>query len=252
MESYLLMMLGRHADAEATAQRWVAREPESRSALGALLLAQAARDQLDAAKATMAKLQEIAGASIRKQVEAGAGVDDATVDDLDETADLLRDVVSASQGNDEEIKKVTLSDASRDAVSEMSRALRSQAMRAAFGITAEATGKASGLAVGLFDGEQFAEAESVAAATKVLAVRMNAEGIGPDAHLLVRFYEGGFENAALRYVSTWQDAGSGEVVIAVPIDIGEAYVLNPGEYEIEVYIDGVMQGDRAPFTVAAE
>jgi hypothetical protein len=125
-------------------------------------------------------------------------------------------------------------------------------MRAAFGITAEATGKASGLAVGLFDGEQFAEAESVAAATKVLAVRMNAEGIGPDAHLLVRFYEGGFENAALRYVSTWQDAGSGEVVIAVPIDIGEAYVLNPGEYEIEVYIDGVMQGDRAPFTVAAE
>jgi hypothetical protein len=78
---------------------------------------------------------------------------------------------------------------------------------------------------------------------------MTASGIAADTHILVRVYQNGVENEALRYVTQWDGEATGTVALPVPIDIGEAYVLNAGVYELELYVNGVLQGDRVGFEV---
>jgi tetratricopeptide (TPR) repeat protein len=251
MESYLLMVLGRHADAEASAQRWVAREPESRDALGALLVAQAARDQLDAASATAKKLQESSAAAIAKQRADGAGVDDMIINELDVTADLLNDVLLASQGEEGiEITNVKLSDATAAGVRDIKHALVSQAMSAAFDTDGTSKGTVSAIEFGtLGENGEFVAAKAIDQNEKAVALQLTTDGIAVGTHILVRFYEDGFENQALRYVGEWDGEPTGTTMLVVPADLGEGYVLTPGAYQIELYVNGVLQLDRVPFEV---
>lgn len=251
MESYLLMTLGKHAEAEASAKRWVEREPENRDALGALLAAQAARDQLDAARATAQKMQDLAGKAIARQRETGAGVDDTIINELDVAAGSLHDILLAAQGDDSvEVTGVKLSEATTSGLRELERGLRTQAMSAAFELDGQPKGTATALAFGLFDdADNFIAADAVDNDTKIVALQMTASGIAANTHILVRVYQNGVENEALRYVTQWDGEATGTVALPVPIDIGEAYVLNAGVYELELYVNGVLQGDRVGFEV---
>jgi hypothetical protein len=53
----------------------------------------------------------------------------------------------------------------------------------------------------------------------------------------------------LRYISEWDQASDGVATIDVPIDLGPSYVLPEGNYAVEVYIDGTLQGARMEFVV---
>lgn len=251
MESYLLLTVGRVADAEVSAQKWVEREPENRDALGALLAAQIAHDQLEPAQATLKKLQGSATEAIRKQTETGSGVDDATIGELEMAADTLHSVVLSSQGDESvEIKNVKLSEGTVAAARDMVRALRSQAMRAAFALTSEPVGAMSEIVVGTLDeSEAFAAMDKIASTVQSIALQMKTDSVPADAHILVRIYQDGFENQALRYVTKWDGEPTGMKVLSVPIDIGAAYVLQTGMYEVEMYVNGVMQGERVRFEV---
>ncbi|MCX6019603.1 MAG: hypothetical protein NTZ50_14095 [Chloroflexi bacterium] len=202
MESYLLLTVGRVADAEVSAQKWVEREPENRDALGALLAAQIAHDQLEPAQESV------------------------------------------------EIKNVKLSEGTVAAARDMVRALRSQAMRAAFALTSEPVGAMSEIVVGTLDeSEAFAAMDKIASTVQSIALQMKTDSVPADAHILVRIYQDGFENQALRYVTKWDGEPTGMKVLSVPIDIGAAYVLQTGMYEVEMYVNGVMQGERVRFEV---
>jgi hypothetical protein len=80
-------------------------------------------------------------------------------------------------------------------------------------------------------------------------LQLNAQQIATGAHVLVRFYVDGSEDASLRYVGEWSGAADGPTTLAVPIDLGPAYVLPAGNYAVELYIDGTVQGGLIPFQV---
>ncbi|MFN5059971.1 MAG: hypothetical protein ACK5GU_08645, partial [Chloroflexota bacterium] len=82
-----------------------------------------------------------------------------------------------------------------------------------------------------------------------LTIQAEATQVPAGTHLLVKFFVDGYEDESLRFVSEWDNASDGAVQFDVPIDLGPSYVLAEGEYAIEVYLDGVLQGGRIDFIV---
>jgi hypothetical protein len=82
-----------------------------------------------------------------------------------------------------------------------------------------------------------------------LTIEATATAVPQGAHVLVKFFSEGYEDESLRYISEWDQASDGVATIDVPIDLGPSYVLPEGNYAVEVYIDGTLQGARMEFVV---
>jgi hypothetical protein len=164
------------------------------------------------------------------------------INELDVTADLLNDVLFASQGEEGiEITNVKLSDATAAGVRDIKHALVSQAMSAAFDTDGTSKGTVSAIEFGtLGENDEFVPAEAIDQNEKAVALQLTTDGIAAGTHVLVRFYEDGFENQALRYVGEWDGEPTGTTMLVVPADLGEGYVLTPGAYQIELYVNGVL------------
>ncbi len=253
IEGYIMMLQADFSAAETATNGWLSREPRSIAALGQQVAVQFARDNGSTATTTQATLLN----EMRTQVAAIRAKGDEPDDQLwvimNETADIIDDVVLAGQQADtSSFAALTLSPATITQATSAVQEIRSGAITLEYDIKATSS-KATDIQIGVTDDQDvFAPQDSFAAidlATIPMVVQLNAQQIAPNAHVLVRFYVDGIEDESLRYVSVWSGDSDGITTLAVPIDLGPAYVLPAGDYAAELYIDGTIQGSRMLFKV---
>jgi hypothetical protein len=129
--------------------------------------------------------------------------------------------------------------------------VRSLATTLAFQLTPSA-GTLQELVLGTNDGDAFAASDTfdnMSFDGIPLTIEATATAVPQGAHVLVKFFSEGYEDESLRYISEWDQASDGVATIDVPIDLGPSYVLPEGNYAVEVYIDGTLQGARMEFVV---
>lgn len=253
IEGYIMMLQGDFAAAETATKGWLARESTSIAALGQQVAVQFGRDNPAAATQSQATLIT----EMRNQVAAIRAKGDEPDDQLwvimDENAGVIADVGLAGQPDAEsDFGSLKLSPDTTTQVTSAVQSLRSLAITLEYDIKTTGS-KATDIQLGFTDDQELFTPQDTFAAEDVafspLVVQLNAQAVVPAAHVLVRFYVDGSEDESLRYVSTWDGASDGIATIAVPIDLGPAYVLPAGNYEAELYLDGVIQGTRLPFVV---
>jgi len=253
IEGYIMMLQADFSAAETATNGWLSREPRSIAALGQQVAVQFARDNGSAAMTTQATLLN----EMRTQVAAIRAKGDEPDDQLwvimNETADIIDDVVLAGQQPDmSSFAALTLSPETITQATSAVQEIRSGAITLEYDIKST-SGKATDIQMGVTDDQDvFAPQDSFPAidlATIPMVVQLNAQQIAPNAHVLVRFYVDGIEDESLRYVSAWSGESDGITTLAVPIDLGPSYVLPAGDYAAELYIDGAIQGSRMLFKV---
>jgi hypothetical protein len=253
IEGYIMMLQADFSAAETATNGWLSREPRSIAALGQQVAVQFARDNGSAAMTTQATLLN----EMRTQVAAIRAKGDEPDDQLwvimNETADIIDDVVLAGQQPDmSSFAALTLSPETITQATSAVQEIRSSAITLEYDIKST-SGKATDIQMGVTDDQDvFAPQDSFPAidlATIPMVVQLNAQQIAPNAHVLVRFYVDGIEDESLRYVSAWSGESDGITTLAVPIDLGPSYVLPAGDYAAELYIDGAIQGSRMLFKV---
>lgn len=256
IEGYIMMLQGDFAGAEAATNGWLTREPHSIAALGQQLAVAYARDNGAAATTIQAALIN----EMRTQVAAIRAKGDEPEDQqwvtMNENADVVNDVVlAAKQDATSSFGVLTLAPPTIAQAESAVQALRSAAITLEYDIK-PSSGTATDIQVGVTDDQDVFTAQdtfpAADLATNPLTLQLNAQKIATGAHVLVRFYVDGNEDASLRYVSEWSGAADGLTTLAVPIDLGPAYVLPAGNYAVELYIDGVTQGKLIPFTVTEQ
>ena len=253
IEGYMMMLQGDFVAAEAATNAWLTREPHSIAALGQQVAIAYARDNVTAATTSQTTLID----EMRTQVATIRAKGDEPEDQLwitmNETADIVNDVVLASQQDDaSSFAALTLAPATTAQAASAVQALRSVAITLEYNLK-PASGKATDIQIGVTDDQDTFTPQAVFPANDLalnpLVLQLNAQQVTSGAHILVRFYVDGNEDESLRYVSEWSGAADGITTLAVPIDLGPAYVLPAGNYAAELYIDGVVQGALVPFQV---
>ena len=172
---------------------------------------------------------------------------------MNDMTDVIEDVILAGQNNpDSSFPAVKISPETISLAQDAIHQLRSTAITLEYNIK-PSTAQATDIEIGAIDANNAFTANNTFRADDLaqnpLVLHMNAQNIATNAHVLVRFYLDGNEDASLRYVGVWSGANDGATTVAIPIDIGPTYVLPAGDYEAELYIDGVIQGDLIPFKV---
>jgi tetratricopeptide (TPR) repeat protein len=253
IEGYIMMLQGDFGAAETATNAWLTREPRSIAAFGQQVAVAFARDNAAAATTSQTALIN----EMNSQVAAIRAKGDEPEDQLwvimNENADVVNDVVLATQQADmSSFGALTLAPATVTQAESAVQAIRSAAITLEYDLK-PTSGKATDIQVGVTDDQEVFTAQDTFPADNLaispLMLQLNAQQITPGAHVLVRFYFEGSEDESLRYVSEWSEATDGLTTLAVPIDLGPAYVLPAGNYAVELYIDGVVQGGLVPFQV---
>jgi tetratricopeptide (TPR) repeat protein len=253
IEGYIMMLQGDFGAAETATNAWLTREPRSIAAFGQQVAVAFARDNAAAATTSQTALIN----EMNSQVAAIRAKGDEPEDQLwvimNENADVVNDVVLATQQADmSSFGALTLAPATVTQAESAVQAIRSAAITLEYDLK-PTSGKATDIQVGVTDDQEVFTAQDTFPADNLaispLMLQLNAQQITPGAHVLVRFYVEGSEDESLRYVSEWSEATDGLTTLAVPIDLGPAYVLPAGNYAVELYIDGVVQGGLVPFQV---
>lgn len=253
IEGYIMMLQGDFVAAETATNGWLSREPHSIAALGQQVAIKLARDNSTAATTIQATLIN----EMRTQVDAlrakGDEPDDQLWVTMNETADIVDDVMLAGQQDEaSSFAALPLSPATITQADSAVQELRSVAITLEYNLKTT-NSKATDIQIGTTDDQDVFTPQdafpAVDLATNPLVLQLNAQQIAPNAHVLVRFYVDGSEDASLRYVSEWSGIADGVTTLPIPIDLGPAYVLPAGDYAAELYIDGVIQGHLIPFKV---
>jgi len=253
IEGYIMMLQGDFGAAETATNAWLTREPRSIAAFGQQVAVAFARDNAAAATTSQTALIN----EMNSQVAAIRAKGDEPEDQLwvimNENADVVNDVVLATQQADmSSFGALTLAPATVTQAESAVQAIRSAAITLEYNLK-PTSGTATDIQVGVTDDQEVFSAQDTFPADNLaispLMLQLNAQQITPGAHVLVRFYVEGSEDESLRYVSEWSEATDGLTTLAVPIDLGPAYVLPAGNYAVELYIDGVVQGGLIPFQV---
>jgi tetratricopeptide (TPR) repeat protein len=247
-QSYLYLVVGDTANARLITEAWAQREPSSPSALGALIAVAAAEQDPAAVAAASKALRDSAQATVAAVRANGNEPDEDFFYAIEEAADIiaeLRDrepVAGAPERSAEQTQAI-------DAAIADARSLETTL---AFQLT-PSTGTLQALTLGTKDDSDTFSASEAFDNTSFdgipLTIQATAAGITAGASVIVKFYADGYEDESLRYVGTWDQASDGTVALDVPIDLGPSYVLPEGDYAVEVYIDGTLQGARMPFVV---
>jgi tetratricopeptide (TPR) repeat protein len=254
IEGYIMMLQGDFVAAETATNAWLTREPHSIAALGQQVAVAYARDNVAVATTSQTTLID----EMRSQVAAIRTKGDEPEDQMwvimNENADVVNDVVLAAQQADmSSFAALTLAPATTTQATSAVQALRSAAITLEYNLK-PASGSATDIQIGVTDDQDVFTAQDSFPANDLalipLVLQLNAQQIAPGAHVLVRFYVDGSEDESLRYVSEWSGASDGLTTLIVPIDLGPAYVLPAGNYAVELYIDGSVQGAPVPFQVA--
>lgn len=253
IEGYIMMLQGDFAAAETATNGWLSREPHSIAALAQQLAIQFARENGSAATTTQATLLNEMNTQVAAVRAKGDEPDDQLWVTMNENADVVNDVVLAVQQVDmSSFAALTLAPATVTQAESTVQALRSAAITLEYDLK-PTSGKATDIQVGVTDDQDVFTAQETFPANDLaispLMLQLNAQQIATGAHVLVRFYVDGSEDASLRYVGEWSGAADGPTTLAVPIDLGPAYVLPAGNYAVELYIDGTVQGGLIPFQV---
>jgi len=253
IEGYIMMLQGDFTSAETATNGWLSREPHSIAALGQQLAIQFARENGSAATTTQATLLNEMNTQVAAVRAKGDEPDDQLWVTMNENADVVNDVVLAVQQVDmSSFAALTLAPATVTQAESAVQALRSAAITLEYDLK-PTSGKATDIQVGVTDDQDAFTAQETFPANDLaispLMLQLNAQQIATGAHVLVRFYVDGSEDASLRYVGEWSGAADGPTTLAVPIDLGPAYVLPAGDYAVELYIDGTVQGGLIPFQV---
>lgn len=253
IEGYIMMLQGDFGAAETATSAWLAREPRSIAALGQQVAVAFARDNAAVATTSQATLINEMNSQVAAIRAKGDEPEDLLWVTMNENADVVNDVVLATQQADmSSFGALTLAPATVTQAESAVQAIRSAAITLEYNLT-PASGKATDIQVGVTDDQEVFTAQDTFPADDLaispLMLQLNAQQITPGAHVLVRFYVEGSEDESLRYVSEWSGAADGLTTLAVPIDLGPAYVLTAGNYAVELYIDGVVQGGLIPFQV---
>ena len=253
IEGYIMMLQGDFGAAETATNAWLAREPRSIAALGQQVAVAFARDNAAAATTSQATLINEMNSQVAAIRAKGDEPEDLLWVTMNENADVVNDVVLATQQADmSSFGALTLAPATVTQAESAVQAIRSAAITLEYDLK-PTSGKATDIQVGVTDDQEVFTAQDTFPADNLaispLMLQLNAQQITPGAHVLVRFYVEGSEDESLRYVSEWSGATDGLTTLAVPIDLGPAYVLTAGNYAVELYIDGVVQGGLVPFQV---
>jgi hypothetical protein len=248
-----MMLQGDFGAAETATNAWLAREPRSIAALGQQVAVAFARDNAAAATTSQATLINEMNSQVAAIRAKGDEPEDLLWVTMNENADVVNDVVLATQQADmSSFGALTLAPATVTQAESAVQAIRSAAITLEYDLK-PTSGKATDIQVGVTDDQEVFTAQDTFPADNLaispLMLQLNAQQITPGAHVLVRFYVEGSEDESLRYVSEWSGATDGLTTLAVPIDLGPAYVLTAGNYAVELYIDGVVQGGLVPFQV---
>ncbi len=253
LEGYIMMLQGHFGEAETATNGWLAREPHSIPALGQQIAVQLARDDTKDATTDLASLDKQMRDQVTKIRAKGDEPDDQLWVMMNDMTDVIEDVILAGQNNpDSSFPAVKISPETISLAQDAIYQLRSTAITLEYNIK-PSTAQATDIEIGAIDANNAFTANNTFRADDLaqnpLVLHMNAQNIATNAHVLVRFYLDGNEDASLRYVGVWSGANDGATTVAIPIDIGPTYVLPAGDYEAELYIDGVIQGDLIPFKV---
>lgn len=247
-QSYLLLITGDVAQARTITNQWVAREPSSPSSLGAMVAVVAVEGDVAAIQSATKTLRDSAVATAAGIRAAGNEPDESFYYAIDEAADVLVEIrdldASASGATFTEDQGVAIDAAITD--------IRSLATTLAFQLT-PGTGVLADVVLGTIDENDAFVGSDTFDNTSFdgypLTIQAEAAQVPAGAHLLVKFFVDGYEDESLRFVSEWDNANDGVVQFDVPIDLGPSYVLSEGDYAVEVYLDGVLQGGRIDFIV---
>ena len=254
IEGYIMMLQGDFGAAETATNAWLAREPRSIAALGQQVAVAFARDNAAAATTSQATLINEMNSQVAAIRAKGDEPEDLLWVTMNENADVVNDVVLAAtqQADMNSFGALTLVPATVTQAESAVQAIRSAAITLEYDLK-PTSGKATDIQVGVTDDQEVFTAQDTFPADNLaispLMLQLNAQQITPGAHVLVRFYVEGSEDESLRYVSEWSGATDGPTTLAVPIDLGPAYVLPAGNYAVELYIDGTVQGGLIPFQV---
>jgi tetratricopeptide (TPR) repeat protein len=246
-QSYLYLVVGDIAQARTITQAWVTREPASPTALGTMIAVTAAESDPAAVGAATKALRDSASASVAAIRASGNEPDEDFFYAIDEAADIiteLRDSEPIAGAPERSAEQAVAIDAAIVDV-------RSLATTLAFQLTPSA-GTLQELVLGTNDGDAFAASDTfdnMSFDGIPLTIEATATAVPQGAHVLVKFFSEGYEDESLRYISEWDQASDGVATIDVPIDLGPSYVLPEGNYAVEVYIDGTLQGARMEFVV---
>lgn len=247
-QSYLYLVVGDIAQARTITQAWVTREPASPTALGTMIAVTAAETDPAAVGAATKALRDSAVASVAAIRAKGNEPDEDFFYAIDEAADIiteLRDSEPIAGAPERSAEQATAIDA---AIADV----RSLATTLAFQLTPSA-GTLQELVLGTKDeGDAFVASDAfdnMSFDGIPLTIEATATAVPQGAHVLVKFFSDGYEDESLRYIGEWDQASDGVVAIDVPIDLGPSYVLPEGNYAVEVYIDGTLQGARMEFVV---
>ena len=244
-QAYVALISGDSAQARSITDAWVAREPNDPSALGAAIAVAGVETDPAAVSTATLTMRERLTARVTTQRANGNEPDEDFLYAIDEYADVLQELRDREPA-------VVQSEAMFAALDAAIADVRSLAVTLAFNLT-PGTGTLTDIELGTSD-----DSGAFAAATDFtpesfdgvpLTISATATGVPNGAHVLVKFFVDDVEDESLRFVSSWDQPSDGAVTVDVPIDLGPSYVLSPGSYAVEIYLDGVLQGPRTAFDV---
>ena len=247
-QSYLLIVTGDVAQARTITEAWITREPTSPTALGTMIAVTAAEQDPAAVAAATKALRDSAVATVSEVRAKGNEPDEDFLYAIDEAADIITELRDSEPVAGAPERTAEQAQAIEAAIADV----RSLSTTLAFQLTPSA-GTLQELTLGTKDENDTFNASDSIDNTSFdgipLTIQATGAGVSAGAHVLVKFYADGYEDESLRFISEWDQPSDGPVTLDVPIDLGPSYVLPEGDYAVEVYIDGTLQGARMEFVV---
>ena len=247
-QGYLLLITGDVAQARTITNEWVAREPTSPSSLGAMVAVAAVEGDIAAIQSATKTLRDSAVATVAGIRANGNEPDESFYYAIEEAADVMVEI----RDLDVSVSGAAFTEDQVAAIDASINDMRSLATTLAFQLT-PGTGVLTDVTLGSMDEkDEFVSSDTFDNTSfdgYPLTIQAEATQVPAGAHLLVKFFVDGYEDESLRFVSEWDNASDGATMFDVPIDLGPSYLLPAGDYAVEVYVDGVLQGGRIAFVV---